>query len=392
MKLAKKILKYRERKNTFLKNEIELILAFYQKNFPRNYNFEIKKTINKLEKNRFKTIFLQLPEGLFCFSIFLIDLFVKNLFFSKIFYFSNRTIFGACCVDDNFVKFVGLDVILHYGHSCLIPVFKCIVSISYIFLEIFFDNSVMIESFIEKFYKKNNYWGLTSTIQFTSSLRKINLDLSRILGKIIIPQNKPLSPGELLGCTGFFLKNCKNIIYIGDGKFHLESAIMTNPISRFFQYNPFSHSLFIVEFSFLDFLRKREFFLNNSFFKKKNSGIIISSLGRQGNTKILRRFKELLKLKKISAFIISMSEISFDRLDLIGKNKINAWNQIACPRLSSDWSDSYKHPLLSTHEFGVVLNVTDWEKFFFKMDFYSQKGGFWANYYDSKSNFYIKNI
>lgn len=30
--------------------------------------------------------------------------------------------FGACCVDDFSAKALGADLLVHYGHSCLVPV------------------------------------------------------------------------------------------------------------------------------------------------------------------------------------------------------------------------------------------------------------------------------
>lgn len=30
--------------------------------------------------------------------------------------------YGACCVDDFSAKALGADLLVHYGHSCLVPV------------------------------------------------------------------------------------------------------------------------------------------------------------------------------------------------------------------------------------------------------------------------------
>ncbi len=40
---------------------------------------------------------------------------------------------------------------------------------------------------------------------------------------------KPLSPGEVLGCTSPKISNCDVLVYLGDGRFHLESAMIANP-------------------------------------------------------------------------------------------------------------------------------------------------------------------
>jgi 2-(3-amino-3-carboxypropyl)histidine synthase len=46
--------------------------------------------------------------------------------------------------------------------------------------------------------------------------------------KIKLPQCKPLSPGEILGCTAPKLTETDALIYVGDGRFHLESIMIAN--------------------------------------------------------------------------------------------------------------------------------------------------------------------
>jgi 2-(3-amino-3-carboxypropyl)histidine synthase len=373
-------------------NEKKFFFHLSINHFPINYNFEIEKTIKKLNFiKKKKKIFLQFPEGMQKFSLNLIIIFKKHLLFSNNFLFSNRTIFGACCLEDANSKFNGCEILLHYGHSCLNPVLECEVSIFYIFLEIYFEITWVIENLKKKIVKNKKNWNFFSTIQFLSNLSRIKIRLLTLKEdcKIIIPQNKPLSPGEILGCTGCTSKNYENIIYLGDGRFHLESIMLANPHSYFLQYNPFSHFFFGVDFSLLNFLREREFILFKSFFKKKNSALIISSLGRQGNSKILKRFKELSDKKNFNFFYGSIGEISPDKLEFIGNQFIKIWTQIACPRISNDWGRFFKTPFLSIYEIIVILNFTKWNNFYLLMDFYSFKGGIWSNYFNNLSRFLI---
>ncbi|QQP42277.1 Diphthamide biosynthesis protein 1like, partial [Caligus rogercresseyi] len=71
---------------------------------------------------------------------------------------------------------------------------------------------------------------IVSTIQFSSTLHHVK---SRLLEdgyeNVYVPQSKPLSPGEILGCTSPKLKEFEALVYLGDGKFHLESAMIANP-------------------------------------------------------------------------------------------------------------------------------------------------------------------
>jgi 2-(3-amino-3-carboxypropyl)histidine synthase len=81
--------------------------------------------------------------------------------------------------------------------------------------------------------------------------------------------------------------------------------------------------------------------------KAKNWGVILGTLGRQGSVKVLDRVLEHMEEKGFDYTIVLMSEISPQRIELFG-DSIDAWVQIACPRLSIDWGEAFKRPLLAT--------------------------------------------
>jgi len=92
-----------------------------------------------------------------------------------------------------------------------------------------------------------------STIQFAATLQAVAYELRTVHGfqDVTVPQvckrnsknifdrvrfstifniqAKPLSPGEVLGCTSPVISNCDVLVYLGDGRFHLESAMIANP-------------------------------------------------------------------------------------------------------------------------------------------------------------------
>jgi 2-(3-amino-3-carboxypropyl)histidine synthase len=60
----------------------------------------------------------------------------------------------------------------------------------------------------------------------------------------MIPRSKPLSPGEILGCTSPRLgRDVDALVYLGDGRFHLESIMISNPNVPAFRYDPYSKKL-----------------------------------------------------------------------------------------------------------------------------------------------------
>lgn len=72
--------------------------------------------------------------------------------------------------------------------------------------------------------------GLVSTVQFVATLHSVAKELKETYGfQVTIPQAKPLSAGEVLGCTSPQIRDVDYLIYLGDGRFHLESAMIANP-------------------------------------------------------------------------------------------------------------------------------------------------------------------
>ena len=137
---------------------------------------------------------------------------------------------------------------------------------------------------------------------------------------IIVPQEKPRSTGEVLGCTSPNLqvdednKNNNIVISICDGRFHLESVMIANPKFQFFQYNPYTKTLTSEFYSTeeMKLQRKKAITLAS---KGKTCCICLGILGRQGSPKILERIEEALTAKKIEYFVLLVSEIDFQQLE-----------------------------------------------------------------------------
>ena len=140
-------------------------------------------------------------------------------------------------------------------------------------------------------------------------------------------------------------------------------------------------------------------------------GIILGTLGRQGNPAILSRVRTLLRSRGIRTAIVLLSEIFPKKLDAMssGPDGIRAWVQIACPRLSVDWGHHFSVPVLSPYELFVALGEVDnssllisgeveqgrvgrseggvsEEEVGYPMDFYSKSGGRWGNYHNDNKD------
>ena len=72
----------------------------------------------------------------------------------------------------------------------------------------------------------------------------------------------------------------------------------------------------------------------------KSWGVILGTLGRQGNPRILDFIKKKLEVNGKSVFTILLSEIFPEKLKIMSSS-VDAWVQIACPRLSIDWGMAF---------------------------------------------------
>jgi 2-(3-amino-3-carboxypropyl)histidine synthase len=367
-----------------------IVIKYFNKIFPINYNFEYKKLTFRLNNFKIKKALLQFPDGLQKYGILLYNFLKNSCMNSKSFLISSRTTFGACCAEDFLGKFIGACIVLHYGHSCLFPILDCTIPMMYIFLEIRFDHNFITDVIKESSTFSKFSFFMFSTIQYASILKNIksSLNLSKI--PVHITSNAPLSPGEVLGCTCLEINNVSNIVFIGEGRFHLEATIISNSFCRFFQFNPFSQYFTLVDFNTAFTCKQRQKEILKSFFGQMNIGVIIGTLGRQGNNSIIKKLQELIYKKKFDSILLSATEISSDILEVIGYKIIDTWVQVVCPRLSIDWGKCFIKPLLTTYEFGVLLGFNKWKFNQYPLDYYSYKGGYWTNYFESQSIFNMK--
>ena len=268
---------------------------------------------------------------------------------------------------------------------------------------------------------------LVSTIQFVAALARLKDDLTTELpntrtdkllegaegpggemdvdrprlqtGKYeaTIPRSKPLSPGEILGCTAPHLNEdvdalmyalfCSCFViphltmmhrYLGDGRFHLESIMIANPSVPAFRYDPYSKKLTrerynhsemrTVRHEAVQTARRSIDALASSSSASENAvarpagqepplwGVVLGTLGRQGSFKQLQAITHQLSSSRtpIPYMPILLSELSPAKLSLFSPH-ISTFVQTSCPRLSIDWGYAFEKPLLSPYETAVAV-------------------------------------
>ena len=308
--------------------------------------------------------------------------------------------YGACCVDDLGAKALGAQLLIHYGHSCLVPLQHTVIPCLYVFVEIQMDVPHMVACLAEtlssrKQQQQQMHIFLLGTVQFRHALGPAAELLQSEYGyheRVTIPQAKPLSPGEVLGCTSPQLvcntddDDASVVCFVADGRFHLESTLISNPhISAFYRYDPYSKTLTHEEYNHEQMKEIRfEAVTRAATQNAQTFGIILGTLGRQGNPAIVQRIQKSLRNAGKKHFLMLLSEITPAKLQLF--SNIDVWVQVACPRLSVDWGHFLcDKPVLSPYELFVALDETKWRDVY-PMDYYALAGGPWTNYFEDNKN------
>ena len=404
----------------FVGNQIPLAilndpnLARAVKPLPANYSFEIHKTIWRLRTGNVSRLALQFPEGLLLYATTLADIFKVFVTSIKDVVILGDVTYGACCVDDYAATALGCDFLVHYGHSCLVPVSMTTCKTLYVFVDILFDEEHLVQSIRKNFPNRTDKIALAGTIQFASAIGKVRETLRPFYECFDVGRTKPLSPGEVLGCTAPSLgdgevmgarsgdsmgeegkKAHDAIVFVADGRFHLEAMMIANPNVPAYRYDPYERVLTREYYDHVGMQNVRKSMILRAK-KAKKFGLILGTLGRQGNPAVLARLERLFESRNKETVVFLISEISPERIASLSENGgIDAFVQVACPRLSIDWGEAFIVPVLTPYEayiclegaeawddVNTVLSEGKYEKKevpSYPMKYYADDGGEWTS-------------
>ncbi|XP_071849195.1 2-(3-amino-3-carboxypropyl)histidine synthase subunit 1-like isoform X4 [Apostichopus japonicus] len=328
-------------------NNVDILDAIKQ--LPSNYNFEIQKSIWRIRSTNSKQVALQFPEGLLLFACTIAD--ILERFTDAETVIMGDVTYGACCVDDFTAKALGADLMIHYGHSCLIPINVTTgINMLYVFVDIKIDVAHFIDT-VRHNLNGGTSLALVSTIQFVAAIQAASRDLTEDY-KVTIPQSKPLSPGEILGCTAPRLAALDAIIYLGDGRFHMEAAMIANPDIAMYRYDPYT-KVFSKEYYQIDRMKECRKSAIETALQAKKFGLVLGTLGRQGSPKVLEQLSTKFTEAGIETVTVLLSELFPDKIKLF--EDVDAWVQVACPRLSIDWGYAFPKPILTPYEVRYLI-------------------------------------
>ncbi|KFU87721.1 Diphthamide biosynthesis protein 1, partial [Chaetura pelagica] len=219
----------------------------------------------------------------------------------------------------------------------------------YVFVDIKIDASHFLET-IRFNFAAGTSLALVSTIQFVSTVQVrwgplAVWDMACVFSHLALGSVPPCcssgAGAAALGCW-----------YLGDGRFHLESIMIANPGIPAYRYDPYSKVFSQEHYGHEDMRRARQDDICAAA-GARCWGLILGTLGRQGSLGILQHLESRLRALGRPFVRVLLSEIFPSKLQLFPG--VDAWVQVACPRLSIDWGEAFSKPLLTPYEVSTHL-------------------------------------
>ena len=318
-------------------------------------NFEKEKLISELKERKPKKVLVQLAEGIKQ-NAPEISEWITSLGIECI--FSGETCWGACSVAVQEAQALGVDLIVHFGHAQFIPVDFPIL---YMEVQDVLDLKPLLNKSLDSL-KSYHKVGLSYSIQHRHDIENIKKFYEEHGKQVTLSKKAGTNAyeGHITGCEYRGLRAIQDdvdcFVIIGN-QFHSMGAVLAvkRPVILIDVYNDDVRSMAGLREKIL----KQRIFSIEKLKEAKNVGIIVEIKPGQkfGNpVKLLEKLRAAGK----TAIVITMSELTPDKL--MNFYNIEAFIELACPRIALDDFAKYEKPILTMREALVALGEKSWDE------------------------------
>jgi len=329
------------------------------------YNIDVETAVNTIKKNRYKTVALQIPEGLKMHAFAIVDYLEKETGANIL--ISAEPCFGACDVVDDELKNLGVECIIQIGHTPIPNIDNF--SIPIIFINAFSTNDVtkVVEKAIPSL--KGKKIGVVTTAQHLHML-KTAIDILRKHGlePVVSDGDKRIqSKGQILGCNFTAGTNIADkvdsFLFIGSGNFHPVGLLFATK-KTVIAADPYTNTVKTQELDDLkDIILKQRYGAMARSKGAKTFGILVGTKKGQQRIKLAHEIKEFLESKQKKSYIITLN--SFSPFYLQSFRDIDCFVSTACPRIAIDDYMQYKIPIITPVELETLFGKKKWEDYQF---------------------------
>ena len=318
-------------------------------------DFEKEKLIRELKKRKPKKVLVQLAEGIKQNAPDIAG-WIEGLGIEVI--FSGETCWGGCSVDINEARAVGADLIVHFGHAEFL---RTDFPVIYIEVKDILNLNPLLEKSL-KFLEKYKTMGLSYSIQHKHDIENIKKFYEKKGKKVILSKKigNVACEGHIIGCQYEGIKAIQDevecFVIIGN-KFHSIGATLAvkKPVILIDVYDNDIRTMGGLR----DKILKQRAISIEKLKEAKKVGIIIGMKPGQkfGSPKYLL---EKLRKNGKTVILITMSELTPDKI--MNFYNIDAFIELACPRIALDDFANYSKPILTMKEALVALGEISWDE------------------------------
>ncbi len=323
------------------------------------YDLELDDVCHTIERNKYKNILLQFPEGLKNVAPNVKDL-IENKTRANVL-ISADLCFGACDVPLALAP-LGIDFLVQFGHMD-IPNLKNPYPVMFVEAHSNLDVMPVVNKAAKLLTGKV---GLITTAQHIHKLTDVKNYLEQqgfetAMGKA---SGRAASDGQVLGCDLSCTTSISSLVdcflFIGGGNFHAVGVAIATKKPVIIA-DPYQNEVRECEEIKNRLMRQR----HGAIAQVKDAlsfGIIVGTKPGQTRMKLANDLKMLLEKHEKKAYILVMNQVSQASLKPF---KIDAFVSCACPRVAIDDYLMYDTPILTPMELKIALGEVKWEDYKF---------------------------
>ncbi len=314
----------------------------------------IKQEIAKLDAKR---VLIQLPEGLKPYGLHLARVVEKTHALSIV---SADPCYGACDLATAEAESLGVDLIIHYGHTKLLKYER----VPTIYVEA--RATIKVDDAVKKALILLEKWrkiGLATTVQHVQTLDNVKEILLHAGKTVVIGDAGHMNyPGQVIGCdysnTKSIAGDVEAFLFVGGGRFHALGVALSTSKPTIVA-DPYEKRAFSVDEEARRILKQRWASIEEAK-KAKTFAVLVGLKPGQKRLEEALSIKEKLEKNRKKAYLFAIKNITPEAL--MNFPTVDAYVNTACPRLSLDDASKFQKPVLTTNEIFVVVGKLSWEK------------------------------
>lgn len=313
----------------------------------------IKLEINKLGAKR---VLIQLPQGLKPEATRIAKIVEKAGALPMI---SADPCYGACDIPMNEAQGLGIDLVIHFGHSKLVK--HELIPTIYVEARASINVNEAVEKAISLLADFSKI-GLATSVQHVQTLNETRELLVRAGKTVIVGDAGHVGyAGQVIGCD---YSNVKSIadeveayLFVGGGMFHALGIALSTSKPTFIA-DPYDNRAFSVNEEAQKLLKMHWACIEQAK-NAKTYGVIVGLKPGQKRLDEALKIKELIEKKGYNAYLLAIREVTPE--SLLEFPAIDAYVNTACPRISLDAPGKFSKPILTINEFMVASGEASWE-------------------------------